>query len=388
MSARVGRRGFLALAGGGVVLAAGGGLGMRLTRTADAAVRPWSLAGTSAYAEPRRRALSYAILAPNPHNMQPWRVDLSQADTVRLHVDTTRLLPHTDPFSRQITIGLGCFLELMRMAAVQDGFLLDTQLFPDGSDARALDGRAVAVCRFRRTDEAVADPLFAHVLERRSVKEPYDTARPVPRDALDRVLAAARHLRAGGTVARDDIAALRALTRQASLIEMETPRTHKESVDVFRIGAAEVDASPDGIDITGTMIEALSMTGLFTREASLDPKSQSYAAGKDLVLSQAETGMGYAWLVSENNGREDQIAAGRDWLRLHLALTGEGIAMQPHSQALQEYPEMAGPYKAVHERLAPDGGTVQMLARLGYHRPVPPSPRWPLEAKIEGAPSG
>ena len=31
-------------------------------------------------------------------------------------------------------------------------------------------------------------------------------------------------------------------------IEIETPRTYKESVDLFRIGRAEVDANPDGID--------------------------------------------------------------------------------------------------------------------------------------------
>jgi hypothetical protein len=46
---------------------------------------------------------------------------------------------------------------------------------------------------------------------------------------------------------------------------------------------------------------------------------------------------------------------------------------------------MAGPYRAVHERLAPEGGTVQMLARVGHGEAVPPAPRWPLEAKIRSA---
>jgi hypothetical protein len=56
--------------------------------------------------------------------------------------------------------------------------------------------------------------------------------------------------------------------------------------------------------------------------------------------------------------------------------------MQPLSQALQEFPEMAELYAQVHDRLAPGGGTVQMWARLGYGPAVPPSPRWPLDAKI------
>ena len=374
------RRAMLGIIGGGVILGAAG-LGYRVSRSPNEALKPWELAG-SAYSEPRRKALSYAILAPNPHNQQPWLVDLNAPDEVTLYVNTEKLLPHTDPMNRQITVGLGCFLELMVMAAKSDGYRVDLDLFPQGSNPQTLDKRPIAKAQFIKDESVIADPLFDYALQRRSVKEPYDTDRPVPRDALDRVLAEVRTLQAGGTVAADDIAWFRDLTRRASLIEMETPRTHKESVDVFRIGASEVNAQPDGIDITGPMIEALSMTGLFTREASLDPETQSYAAGKDIVLSQADTGMGYGWLVSQGNTREDQIAAGRDWLRFHLATTREGISMQPHSQALQEYEEMDALYKAVHERLAPQGGTVQMLVRLGYTEPVKASPRWPLEAKI------
>ena len=69
------------------------------------------LAG-SQYTDPIRRALSFAILAPNPHNRQPWVVDLKSDTEAVLTCDLQRLLPATDPISRQIVIGLGCFLEL------------------------------------------------------------------------------------------------------------------------------------------------------------------------------------------------------------------------------------------------------------------------------------
>ena len=88
--------------------------------------------------------------------------------------------------------------------------------------------------------------------------------------------------------------------------------------------------------------------------------------------------------AAEHNDRESQLAAAADWVRFNLAATGDGLGCQPLSQALQEYPEMAQPYQLVHERLAPNGGTVQMLARIGYGRSVGPSPRWPLENRILG----
>ena len=71
-------------------------------------------------------------------------------------------------------------------------------------------------------------------------------------------------------------------------------------------------------------------------------------------------------------------------MRINLKATELGIGVQPLSQALQEFPEMAPLYARVHEMLAPGGGTVQMWTRLGYGPGVGPSPRWPLDAKIVG----
>jgi hypothetical protein len=376
------RRKTLAVIGGGVILAATAGLGYVATRKPQTALLPWSSAGQGEDA--RRRALSYALLAPNPHNRQPWLVDLSEPDAVTLYVDTDRLLPHTDPYSRQITIGLGCFLELMRMAASHDGQRVTITPFPEGFDDRALDSRPIARAVFAADPSVTPDPLFAYALDRRSNKEPYDTTRPLPADTLAQ-LDTAVSTRFGGTIDAQEVAEWRAFTREALRIEIVTPLTYKESVDLFRIGRNEVDANPDGIDFTGPMFEVMAATGLFTRESAFDTTSPAFQAGMDAVFANADTAMGHVWLVSQGNSRPDQIATGADWLRVNLAATAAGVAFQPLSQALQEYPEMAELFRQVHEKLAPDGGTVQMLARIGYGPVVNNSPRWPLDAKIVNA---
>jgi hypothetical protein len=311
--------------------------------------------------------------------------DLREAGVVTLRVDPERLLPHTDPFSRQITIGQGAFLELMRMAAAEDGYRVEITPFPEGEDAARLDGRPVARAVFVEDAGVGPDPLFAHVPARRSNKEPYDTSRPLQAGVLAEVGTAVRVLRYGSTDAEAEVAELRALSREALRIEVETDRTYKESVDLFRIGRAEVEANPDGIDFAGPLFEGMRLAGMFTREAAMDRTSLVYSSGLDAVYANADTAMGHLWLVSAGNSRADQIAAGADWLRVNLSATAAGVALQPLSQALQEYPEMDGLYREIHARLAPEGGTVQMFARAGHGPAVSPSPRWPLEAKVVDA---
>ena len=376
------RRKILGIIGGGSIVAAGGGAGVYLsTRTPTKALAPWTLAG--GYQEPRRRALSYAILAPNPHNRQPWLVDLATDNKIVLHVDTDKLLPHTDPYNRQITIGLGCFLELLQMAAAEDGYRASINPFPQGFDNAKLDKRPVAEITFVKDSNLNADPLFKHVLARRSLKEAFDLENHVPDAILAKISTTPRNGSAMNTT--NDMAMvneLRALTHAAMAVELATPRTYKESVDLFRIGKSEVNANPDGIDFTGPMFDTLGKLGMFTREMATDTSTSVYRQGIDAVMISIDTAMGYTWLMSEGNTRLDQINAGRDWLRLNLHTTGVGIGLHPISQALQEYDEMKPHFAKLQSVLGTSGKTIQMLGRLGYAANTPPSPRWPLDAKI------
>jgi hypothetical protein len=225
--------------------------------------------------------------------------------------------------------------------------------------------------------------LFAHVMTRRSNKEPFDTTRPIAPDTIARIAGAAIHgSRVAGDASEASITTLRQLTTDAMIVEIETPHTFKESVDLFRIGKAEVEANPDGIDFSGPLCETLGAFGLMTREAMANPTTSMFAQGKAVVLANTETAMGHLWQATSGNTRADQIIAGRDWLRLNLAATALGVGMQPLSQALQEFPEMALHYEAAHAMLAQNGETLQMLSRLGYGPTIAPSPRWPLEAKL------
>lgn len=361
------RRTTLAMLGGGAVIVATASASTFLaTRTPEKALAPWNAAGT--YEDPRLFALSHALLAPNPHNRQPWLLELKGRDRFVLHRDETRDLPHTDPFQRQIFIGLGCFLELMSVAATLRDRTAEIVLFPEGEDG------PVAHVELRQGSNP--DPLADHILLRRSCKEPFQDT-PVPGSAV-------ASLEMFGNVITDagQVAQIRDLTWTAWLTEMQTPRTLKESVDLMRFGKSEINANPDGIDLGGPFLESLMLAGVLTREGQLDPASSGFQEGVKIYREMLAATPAYVVLTSRSNTRSNQIDAGRRWLRLNLDTTRLGLALHPVSQALQEFEEMRPHYRTAHELLAKTGETVQMLGRLGYGPATPPSPRWPLETRI------
>jgi len=121
------------------------------------------------------------------------------------------------------------------------------------------------------------------------------------------------------------------------------------------------------------------------RKSVMDPTSQACKAGLDTVDADTNTAMGHVWPISATHTGVDQIATGVDNVRINLAAAGYRLSFQPPSQASQEYPDMAAHYATIHARLAPQGGTVQMLARIGYADLPQPSSRWPLDTRIVNA---
>ena len=385
------RRSFVRLVGGGVVMAATGSLSGCASALPPEAIAAW--AGPGDEPDLRRWIVAHAILAPHSHNLQSWLVDLRTPDEIGLRCDRKRLLPVTDPFSRQIMMSHGTFLELLVLAARQRGQRAEITLFPQGAfDERTVDDRLVARVRLVPDASVQPDPLFAQVLKRRTNRNAYDSARPVPAEgwqalASAMVLPDAPAPLAFGHVGLDDAAALqrhRAIASQAWQIEMTTPAAMLESFKVLRVGAREIAQHRDGLSLTSPLVVAMTKLGLFDRSQA--PAPDSYATTSQLkdFDTKIVTTPGFLWITSEGNERPTQINAGRAYARVQLAGTALGLSMHPLQQALQEYPEQAQPYAAIHALLGAQrpANTVQMWARVGYAEPVGPAPRRGLDAHL------
>lgn len=383
------KRQFLRISGGGLIAAATlsslPGCSSDLPPEAIAAWRP-----PAADMDIRRWAISHALLAPHAHNLQSWLVDLDTPDTIVLRLDLRRLLPETDPWSRQLVISQGTFLELLQMAANERGYRADISMFPQGEfDAKTPDSRPTALIRLAKDDGVKADPLFAHIFNRHTHRGVYENRIPnaqARQTLADSVKGFPVQL---GLVTSEEASMQqhRAIAMDAWRIEMQTPHTLLESYKVLRVGPQEIAQHRDGISLNTPMVRGLVALNLFDRSKPSEPDSFAIKGQISEFNDKMSTTPACVWLSTSDNSRRTQMLCGRAYVRLQLAATALGLRMHPLSQALQEYPEQTNNYKAIHELLVgkDSTATVQMWTRLGYAPVGSPSPRRGLQAHFTSA---
>jgi nitroreductase len=374
----------LIFAAGGASVAALGGLGAyRVTRKPQTALLPWTKSDAIPV-DVRLDAIRHAILAPNPHNRQPWMVKFDGADALIVSCDLNRRLPETDPFDRQILIGFGCFFEIARMAAAERGYRMTVEPFPNGQPGARLDSQPIARLRFILDSAVQRDPLFESVFLRHTNRAEFDVVRGV----AAKPLAQLRDLASSGATVKTEnepsrVQIIRNLAVAAFIKELDISRTYMESARLIRIGSKEIDANPDGISLGGPLFETLLATGQISHAAVEDTNSAAFKQGREPQIAPYRSAPAYIWITTPANTREAQLETGRVYVRVNLAATRMGLSMHPASQALQEYPEMTEAFTKMHSLLgAQNGMRVQMLARIGYGSAAAPSPRWPAQSHI------
>jgi hypothetical protein len=265
------RRNFMRIAGTSAVILAAGAAGLtQCDPMPEAAVEGWK-GPLPSIRDPRVRALSFALLAPNPAQSSTLDRGPARAGCHHFPCDRSRLLPETDPYSRQITIGCGAFLELLRMAAAEQGYRAEmSPPFPQGTGRRTQVGDA-PVCRITlvrghfcadliRCFDAGAQASY----QARGLRN--GTRRRRQSSLQMQSSMAQLPVMFGATVERKLMERLRDIARRAWHIEARNDSTYLESVKLFRITGPEIARQRDGLSFHGPFFWWMHALGLFTRE--------------------------------------------------------------------------------------------------------------------------
>jgi hypothetical protein len=121
-------------------------------------------------------AVGAAILAANPHNSQPWIFHVTD-NSIDLYADPTRRIGTLDAMNREHTIGFGCALENLVLAAGARGYRATVTLLPDATDPTHIATVALT------TAPVDASALHDAIGNRHSNRGPYTKVAIAP-DAL------------------------------------------------------------------------------------------------------------------------------------------------------------------------------------------------------------
>jgi len=108
--------------------------------------------------EPWRAILKVAARTPSPHNTQPWKVHVVDAERAQLFLDHRRALPAEDTTGCFIMCALGMFSEAFRVIGSNLGISLK---FERANDFKR-DGDFSYIGQFERTKEAVKPNKFSN----------------------------------------------------------------------------------------------------------------------------------------------------------------------------------------------------------------------------------
>lgn len=349
---------------------------------------PWSKSYAQKYKDIRVRLTAQGMLAANGHNMQPWKVKLDPGDPMvfDLYADASRLTPEVDPPARQMMITQGTFLEYVRVAAAQEGYAADIALFPQGeydeADLKAqMSAKPVARITLK-PDAAEKSGLYDGIFVPDTNRTDYLSARltDAQKQALLRAADGA-DMAAAGVQAQvvDDAQQMQKLgdyALRAATVEADTARVIAEQNDIFRNNERQKNRFRYGFSVEGQGTSGLSvylLQGLLTLFPSLNAGASATQNMINATKEQVAHTPAYVLLTTSGNSRTAQVQSGMAYSALVLLAYTQGLALQPLSQALEEYPEMHTLYEGIHRDFAPQGGTIQMLVRVG--RPSKQVPR-------------
>jgi nitroreductase len=303
--------------------------------------------------------LKAASLAPSLHNTQPWRFRMG-ANSVMVYRDLARWLVAEDPRQQAMYVSLGAAILNLRVAAAELGRLAHVSLLPACGDgdlvAEVHLGAGLGV------DPELAH-LFTYLARRRTNRQPY-AERSIPTRALDDLRHAARTDGARLHVVRDHDAVHRLLGIAADAAVSELPDRDRLRERHSWVGGERLTEGVPGSALGPVPVDRLSPI-------------RNLAAGADDVTRPVTPFERHPVLAVLSVRSDDVLAwlqGGQALQRVLLTAARWGLSASFLNQALE------------HELLrwtvdcGEAGANPLMIMRIGYGRPVEPTPRRPLEA--------
>ncbi len=320
-----------------------------------------------------------AILAANPHDIQPWIFSVATS-SIDVYIDPSRNLGTVDPFEREIHIGLGCALENLVLAAEAGGFAPSLNLMPDASDPTHIATIDISPGNKSATELYDAIPL------RHTNRGPYEK-RIVSDETLDDL----KRLNHDADIdviwfssdeERKNAGDLIIASTEAFIADKEMS---SDSSKWMRQDWQDIQRHKDGITLDAQGLSSITLLAAKILPAQSREESDKYWLQSTKDVHVATAGAFGLIVAKDNRDSVQRLNGGRLWQRMHLWATTGGIGMHPLNQVIEcaERESVLGNEPKITNKLKEltgPGRQPLMMFRLGYPTmKAMASPRRPVE---------
>lgn len=294
---------------------------------------------------PILKAIALGVNAPSPHNTQSWKFKILNDNEMLFYVDENILLHATDPPSRQIHIGAGCFIETLAIGATTFGYQAEVDYFPEGYNA-ASDFGFKPVAKISLINKEISEhPLAKQIYKRQTNRRKYK-GNIITQNEFSSIEKLMDNTYSEMTFINNEkeMDAYFDIFKRSFEIESRTFRTNEETRNMFRYSEEERAEKRDGISIPQVGFKGIMK---WLAESSLDGGNpEKWHSEKSINLSLKsvfkgiESSKGILFWKTEQNDFIDWVKTGRDYVKFGLAITQMGFYVHPYNQAIQEYDEM------------------------------------------------
>jgi nitroreductase len=314
--------------------------------------------------EQLRFLLRFAVLAPSSHNSQPWFFEI-QENTIRVFLEPSRRLLHSDKNDRQAYISLGCAITNIIIAADYYGLSPTVILLPDkqNSNLAAQISFTSRVTNFQAVQSS--NHLIFSIPKRVTNRNKYESKLP-PKSFLEEIKNfSTDDLQIYIVADQEQKNQLADIAISASVVAMEDkdfrhelsqyvkPNTTSSLLGMPCFGMG----IPTPISfIASTMIKYLNMNKLSRKK------------DKDLLKKHTPI---FVIIATRNDNQESWIKTGQLYENIALLATREGL-----STAMWAAPIQIGEFYKDFQKVLSTDFRPQAFFRLGYAvKQTPHSPR-------------
>lgn len=272
-----------------------------------------------------------AVLAPTPHNNQPWRFSVGDG-RLEIHLDTERTLP-SDLFGMLDMLGIGGAIENACIAARDMGLQPDVEYGPGAVLPDRGTPQPVATIGFEPGGQP--DPLFPYLQTRYTSRKQFDVT-PLSESQIDRLsheTSGFPGLQLDWVTEREQIQQFSRIVHRLDMIRSKIETMHHELYHYLRLSSKEVEQTRDGLDVRTAELPPggcalLRWLRPWSRMQWMDRLGLTRLFANVVATSVRRSGALGVLSVSEPT-QDLSLDGGRLLQRIWLAAEAEGLAMQP-----------------------------------------------------------